>query len=274
MTDSQHWYRRDGTPCHWQDKADGSGQRATTLRDARKLGLVPSFSTVDSIRSKYQLNRWIVTQALIAARGIDPEPYEDAEEYAQRVQAHLDETAGQRLGSDEGTAIHDSIESVCKGGDPTPGYESHTEAALNEVASLFPDVEDWVSEKTFANPMGFGGMCDLHSPSTGILVDFKTKDFELDADGQPVRPDTGKKYRLDYDQYIQIATYQRGLMLPANVGANVFVSRCQPGAVTSRVWSLDELAKGWDMFQHEFGLWVLDKQYDPSYSPTDSELVA
>lgn len=261
MSDSQHWYRCDGSPCHWVDKADGSGLRATTLRDARKLGLVPSFSTVDNIRNKFSLNRFLVREAVKAAFKFRHCEHDYPDDFADTVIAHLDETKGQRTGSDMGTEIHDSIESVCKGEEPTPGYEEHTEAALNEVSRLFPDVEDWVSEKTFANPMGFGGMVDLHSPSTGICVDFKTKDGELDR-------------KLAYDQFIQLSAYQRGLILPAAPCANVFVSRTHPGVVSSHVWDLDTLHKGWDMFQHEFGLWVLDKGYDPSFVPGEQEAAA
>lgn len=257
----EHWYTRAGRPCHFQEKADGSGLRATTLRDARKLGLVPSFSTVDSIRNKYQLNRYLIREAVKTCWDFDRSHGENPDDYADKVMAHLDETKGERTGSDMGTEIHDSIESVCNGGEPTPGYEEHTGAALNEVAKLFPDVEDWISERTFANPMGFGGMVDLHSPSTGICVDFKTKDGDL-----------GRK--LDYDQYIQLATYQRGLMLPRNVCANVFVSRTHPGVVSSHLWDLDTLAKGWNMFQYEFGLWCLDKDYDPSWIPGEEEAAA
>lgn len=266
MSESQHWYTRAGQPRHWVEKADGSGLRATTLRDARKENLVPSFSTVDSIRSKFQLNRYLIREAIRETLNLPPifegcRTYESPDEYVDTVMAHLDETKGERTGSDMGTEIHDSIESVAKGGEPTTGYEEHTEAALNEVARLFPDVTDWISERTFANPMGFGGMVDLHSPSTGICVDFKTKGGDLER-------------KMDYDQYIQLATYQRGLMLPSNACANVFVSRTHPGIVSSHVWDLDILAKGWNMFQYEFGLWCLDKDYDPSWIPGEEEEAA
>lgn len=258
----EHWYKRTGEPCHMVERSDGGSLRATTLADARKLNLVPSFSTVDSIRNKYQLNRYLIREA-VANSWDFPGEFDTCYEFADAVMAHLDETKGERTGSDMGTEIHDSIESVCKGGEPTPGYEEHTEAALNEVVRLFPDVEDWVSECTFANnPLGYGGMADLHSPSTGVVVDIKTKDFEL-MDGVVVRPDTTKPYRLDYDQFYQLAAYGRGLLLPPAPAANVFVSRVRPGAVTSRVWTVEELDEGWDVFDAELALWRLVKGYDP-----------
>ncbi len=35
-----HWYTKDGTPAY--TTIGKTGERATTLRDARKLGLLPS----------------------------------------------------------------------------------------------------------------------------------------------------------------------------------------------------------------------------------------
>ena len=40
MMNSEHWYSRDGRPAYEVESAKGM-MRPTTLRDARKLGLVP-----------------------------------------------------------------------------------------------------------------------------------------------------------------------------------------------------------------------------------------
>ena len=265
---SDHYYTQAGEPRHLVEKANGNGLRPTTLRDAKKELLVPSFSTINGIRNKYQLNRWITKKAIEASYGFNPAQFDGAEDYARAVMEFFDETAGDRTGSDEGSAIHAAIESLGKGQDCDPAYHAHARAALDHVRHLFPQVKDWRHEFTFANSMGFGGMVDMHSPSTGILVDFKTKDFLLDIDGNPTRED-GRKYRLDYDQYIQLAAYQRGLGLPGNLAANVFVSRLDPGVVCHRVWDMDELAKGWDIFTLQFRLWTLVNDYDPSFMPEE-----
>ena len=41
MSKSQHWYDRDGKAVFEVPKAKGGGMRATTIADARKLGLYP-----------------------------------------------------------------------------------------------------------------------------------------------------------------------------------------------------------------------------------------
>ena len=48
-----------------------------------------------------------------------------------------------------------------------------------ELRRLFPDVDDWRAEDSFGHESGFGGKVDLHSPSTGIVVDYKGKDAGL-----------------------------------------------------------------------------------------------
>lgn len=55
---ASHWYFPDGTPLHEVPRADGKGQRPTSLRDARKLGLFPSVTNVLSILAKPGLDAW------------------------------------------------------------------------------------------------------------------------------------------------------------------------------------------------------------------------
>jgi hypothetical protein len=59
----------------------------------------------------------------------------------------------------------------------------------------------WVSEKSFACELGFGGKLDLHAPADGdgIVIDFKTKEFT-----DPAKVDA-------YDEHLmQLAAYRLG----------------------------------------------------------------
>ena len=62
-SESNHWYTRDGEPMYTVEAAKG-GQRATTLRDARKLSLVPSVTTILNVAAKPALNQWLQRQVL------------------------------------------------------------------------------------------------------------------------------------------------------------------------------------------------------------------
>ena len=156
--------------------------------------------------------------------------------------------------ADLGTQIHDACEQHYKGREVTEQFRPHVAAVAAEVRRLFPTVSDWVSEAYFAHPDGFGGKVDLHSPSTGAVVDFKGKDGDF-SDGK----------KLAYDQHYQLAAYSRGLRLPRSPCANVFFSRSHPGAVSGVVWTQTQIDEGWEFFTCALRLWKCWKKYDGSF---------
>jgi hypothetical protein len=185
-------------------------------------------------------------------------------------QALTDSRAKAKAAAEEGSRIHNAVEKSFEGR-LTVGYEKHVDAVHKELNRIFPNVHDWVSEKTFAHQLGFGGACDLHSPSTGIIADIKTKDGDF-SDGK----------KLAWDQHWQLAAYQIGLELadpdwipnppsnlhqgdPFNYGAAIFVSRTHPGCVSSHVWSADEMAMGWSTFEAALRLHKLLRGYDAGW---------
>ena len=84
-TPSSHWYKLDGTPCHQVPRAKGSGLRATTLRDARKLQLFPSVTSILGIFSKPQLDKWKMQQVALASMRLDRSEGESDEYFAGRI---------------------------------------------------------------------------------------------------------------------------------------------------------------------------------------------
>ena len=64
--ESVHWYQHNGAPQYTVKAKDGS-DRPTTLRDARKLNLVPSVTTILKIAAKPGLEAWKLNQMLLAA---------------------------------------------------------------------------------------------------------------------------------------------------------------------------------------------------------------
>lgn len=263
-----HWYTKSGEPFYT------IGDRGVTLRDARKINAVPSVTTVLSVVDKPALTNWKCEQAVIAAltmpRGDDSEA-----EYVKRI---LKDSMQQAVdAARDGGDIHDACERLIRDGDCPDQYRAHAEAAVAELRRIFPGVNDWVAEKSFAHPLGYGGKVDVHSPSTGIVADYKTKPGDF-SDGK----------KLAWDQNIQLAAYQVGLLLAGcdsissdsdphdpvlnrswpvkfTQCANIFVSRTHPGAVASHVWSADEVAHGWSVFEAALTLWKRIKKYDGSW---------
>lgn len=248
---SEHWYSRDNRPCYEVEKKAG-GMRPTTLADARKMQLVPSVTTVLGIIAKPQLETWKVRQGILAALTLPRATDEQEDAWLARV---LDDSREQaKAAAEEGTRIHDQIERSYRGLSVQEDYRPHVEATRAKVAELFPHVDDWVAEQSFACSQGFGGKTDLHSPSTGIVVDFKGKDGDF-TDGK----------KLAYDQHWQLAAYNKGLGLPPSQCANIFVSRTHPGCVAAHAWTAKDVAEGWEVFEAACGLWRALKRFDPRW---------
>lgn len=248
---SEHWYDQSGKPCYEIIGKNGK-LRATTIRDARQMGYVPSVTTVLSVIAKPALENWKVEQGILAALTLERLQEETDIDYLKRV---MQDSKQQAIdAADEGTRIHDAIEQSFKGLSVPEAYQLHVNGVREMVKFLFPDVSDWISEASFAHPWGYGGKVDLHSPSTGIVIDFKGKDGDF-----------SDKKRLAYDQHWQLAAYQRGLNLPHNKCANIFFSRTHPGKTSCHVWNLDEIFNGDQMFTAALTLWKCMKGYDPAF---------
>lgn len=248
-----HYYSRAGEPAYEQITQKG-GLRPTDIRDARKIGLLPSVTTVLAVLAKPALEQWKVKQGILAALTLTRRPGETDDDFLARVLRDSGEQA--KAAAEEGTRIHDACEAYYKDGYASSGpYILHVRAVSAELKRLFPTVTDWVSEKSFGHEDGYGGKVDLHSPSTGIVVDFKGKDGDF-TDGK----------KLHYDQNYQLGGYQHGLLLPRAPCANIFVSRTHPGKVASHVWTPDEIAYGRDVFLAALGMWKTIKKYESGYA--------
>ena len=255
-----HYYYEDGRPCYSIIGKNGK-ERSVWITDAIALKLKPSVTTVTNELAKPGLYDYFVKEGAKHALEHPLQDGEDLELYLKRI------CAGSKLAAadaaKDGGLIHDACEQLVKTGKCPEKYRVHAEAAVAELHRLFPEVNDWIAEKSFAHPMGFGGRVDLHSPSTGIVVDYKTKPGDF-SDGK----------RLAYDQYIQLAAYQQGLHLGERGPtfpqftdcAAIFISRTHPGAVTSHVWSAEEIAAGWSVFEAALTLWKRLRGYDGSFA--------
>ncbi len=251
--ESVHWYKQDGGPQYTVKAKDGS-DRPTTLRDARKMDLVPSVTTVMKIAAKPGLEQWKLEQMLLAAMTLPKMPDESEKSYIARIVADSKETGKQA--AELGTRIHESIEAWIDGVRPVE-HEDIAKAFEESIFTHFKThpMQPWLTERSFSSPLGFGGKVDLycvadeHAP-VGIVLDAKSKDF-------------GPDDKIDaYDEHLmQLAAYRHGLGVPFARCANVFCSRTHPGLVKVVEWPEDELIKGWEMFQSLLRFWKLKNNF-------------
>jgi hypothetical protein len=239
---SGHWYSRDGTPAYEIIGANGK-QRPTTLRDARKLDLVPSVSGIIKMAAAPGLERWKIEQTLLAALTLPRIDGESLDDYANRVMKDSAEQGKKAM--ELGTFIHASLEKSYIG-ESFPGeHVEHCAGTHKAIADHFGQDILWSAEKSFCHELGYGGKCDLHhkdlgfaSPiPEGVVIDFKTKDF-----GPDKIPDTWDEHAL------QLAAYREGFCMPSARCAIVYVSTTTPGLAVVKELPEDELDRGWRMF--------------------------
>jgi hypothetical protein len=230
VQENGHWYTKDGSPAY--TTIGKTGERPTTLRDARKLGLLPSVTTINGMLSKAGLDTWKQQQVLLAALTLPRLDGESEQEWLARVMQ--DSKATGREAAERGTAIHAVIESYFEQMymSEKPAYLDNIDVALKDA---FGD-QLWLAEKSFGHALGFGGKCDLMSKA-GFIVDFKTKDTNLD------------KVDVYFEHEMQLAAYREGLGVPTARCAIVFVN-----GTTNQVKLIEieeeKLRNSWECFQH------------------------
>jgi hypothetical protein len=246
--ESLHWYTRKGETAYTVKARDGS-DRPATLRDARKLNLVPSVTSIIKSAAAPALERWKLDQMLHAALTLPRGPTEPEADWISRVWTDSKETA--KKAAEKGTAIHAAIQGAYEGEAYPAEIFAHVAGAMEAVEAWMPAL--WTAERSFADPLGFGGKVDL-SCAAGV-IDFKTKEFS--------DPDTLKTWD---EHAMQLAAYRSGLRTDRARCAIVYVSVSTPGLAKLIEISEDDLRRGYRMFMGLLEYWIAKQNFDPSWS--------
>jgi len=250
----EHWYWPDGRPAYTVVGRNGV-ERPMTLRDARPLGLYRSVTNVIRTAEKPGLERWKQEQVLLAGLTLPRAEDEPEAAWIRRIVEDSRETA--RKAAERGMAIHDAIERYVKNGDAStyPAICAGVEWELNWATEVGAP---WITEYSFAHPLGYGGKIDLLHPheaySRTWVVDVKTKEFSRDRLPTP------------YDEHImQLAAYREaGLVTRGGRCAILFVSVTEPGLTHWAEVPDDELRRGWTMFKALLDYTKARDKYDPT----------
>jgi hypothetical protein len=263
--EGSHWYLVDGTPYHEVPRADGKGMRPVTLRDARKVGALPSTTNYLGIIHKPQLSSWLIETAITAALTLPRNEGESADAFARRVVEDMRSPTESATGI--GSAVHNAAEKY--GHDKTLPEEP-------KIAELFAPLREWMDteiievagqEFTIVNSeWGYAGRVDLLARlrctgGTWCVADFKTQKVRKDADGR-FKPTWYETWPM------QLAAYREGIRcsidLPnADDMVSIVAGSTEPMPVAHRVWPRDDFERHWRAFVAARDLWTYMKGYEP-----------
>lgn len=259
-----HWYSFAGEPCHTVPRADGKGERVATLRDARRLRLLPSVTNVLSVLAKPGLESWKQEQAILSALTLPRIEGESDDDFARRVVTDMG--AQVEKAADLGSAIHAACEIYA---------QSKVLPETPEVRVLFEPVREWFdSEVDRINSIervvvhgewGYGGRVDmvakLKSTGSWAVVDFKTQRVKRDAKGA-VKPTFYETWPLQLEAYRQAILHSGEGKQPADC-VSIVIGSTEPVPVVAKVWPREEHGAFWKAFLNARNLWVWMKGYCP-----------
>lgn len=251
--DAAHWYQRDGQPLH--TVLSGKGEpRPTTLRDARKLGLLPSVTNILGVIAKPELTAWLQEQAVMAALTLPRITGETEDAFAKRV---VEDSLTTRDGAaDFGTAFHHGAERIAQ------TLEVDRADLLSSWLERYRDWFQenvvacrWTEQRVVSNEFGYAGTADLlieHKVHGLCLVDLKT---------MKINP----KYKTKpYSTWAyQLAAYRKALGVEARC-INLIINSVVPEMPIEHVWGEAEMDAGLRAFMAARELWVIEKGYNPA----------
>lgn len=251
--DAAHWYQRDGQPLH--TVLSGKGEpRPTTLRDARKLDLLPSVTNILGVIAKPELTAWLQEQAVMAALTLPRIAGETEDAFAKRV---VEDSMTTRDGAaDFGTAFHHGAEHIAKTLEVDPA--DLLSAWLNRYRDWWQEnvvTCRWTEQRVVSNQFGYAGTADLlieHKVHGLCLVDLKT---------MKINP----KYKMKpYSTWAyQLAAYRKALGIEARC-INLIINSVVAETPIEHVWGEAEMDAGLRAFMAARELWVIEKGYEPA----------
>lgn len=250
-----HFYTSDGEPMHTMPTKAGAknATRPTDIRDARKLGLLPSVTTVMDVLGNPGLDHWKRQQLLKAAwecPAVGPETFD---EWARHVSEKAD--AGRNEAAELGTKVHAELEqalATLKDGVTTDN--PMVIPALNYIRLL--GVDQLETEQTVVNhAYGYAGTVDVSgyisdpesddiAPTKPCIIDFKTKRTKKD---EPIDPPETYRWQLAAYHLAKFGKGQRELH-PLACAANIFISTTEPGRMNVVWYDREDLQLGLDCF--------------------------
>lgn len=216
MSDQTRWYSPDTLEIMEQVKsADGKKMVKATLVHARKLGLLPSVTSVmkETMATGHNLITWMKDQLMQACMSYpfdgDPENDEVVKKYKAMVTAKADEYG--KHAADEGSRLHGYVQQWIE----SRGQQKTDDPVGARIIDFINDdlqkenTVDLIAEQSVGSlALGCAGTPDIYAKTTDgdIIYDLKTTNFE--------------KYKKPYDSWkVQFGGYL--YLTEANEGTRI-----------------------------------------------------
>jgi hypothetical protein len=248
--DSAHWYTKDGVPCHTVVGKNGN-ERPTTLRDARKLGLLPSVTSILSYLANPALDSWKQRQVLMSALTLKRNALETEDQFAARI---IDDSKRQASEAAAwGTKFHAIAHGINTGNHCFPADQMQGWALAYDEWYGANIVRTIAAETVLVDTeVGYAGTCDLiaeHQEYGLVFADYKRQDVK-----------NGKA--SFYSKWLyQLAAYRHAYKMDG-VCLSIVVD-CNSPTLHVKVWDDDEVQRGWGVFSALTKVWKAEKGYDP-----------
>lgn len=248
---SSHWYTKDGLPCFEVPKKDGLGTRSVTIKDARKLNLLPSVTTVLSILEKPQLTIWKQEMAILASLTLPRVEGESDDDFAKRVVIDAKQISKDAMSL--GTRIHTSLEMY---------FNSQSQLDQDAWEYVHPVVV-WIEnnidkskpfevEKRLASKeLGFAGRTDLIcylKDGRKAMIDWKSKG---------TKEQYQHKMSFYNEECWQLSAYS--MIEEVDCLINIGISTGKAGVIEVKEWTPEEVANGISIFKSALQLFKLIK---------------
>lgn len=261
MNEGGRWYDpRTGKSCHTLPKKDGTGNKNTTLREGKELGLYPSITTVLKVLAKPELDRWKQLQVATASLTLPRHDGETDEDFINRiiVDAFTQVDDAALLGSN----IHQALEFHFQGRKYDPSLSVYVNA-----------VDEWIKNngitflkhetRVFDHDLGVAGTFDALCLQNGekIIGDFKSRKTKP---GMPCKPWNTEP--------MQISAYASPLQ--AARGFNLFISTTEPGRCEGTFYDHSRLKKEHEAFRSVVALYRHINNFPHNPNLTDTQMFA
>jgi hypothetical protein len=229
---------------HWYfPLPDGSveARHDATLRDARKLGLFPSVTTITkAVRANNQLLAWLKGEIV---KSVENNPRFNGEEddaYHRRIDTASSQKATDA--ADFGTALHDAIEHY-----PKPCKDARLQPWLDAFAPWYDASVEcvWGQEVRMCDPrIGVAGTMDfigVHRQHGVLVADWKTAGVK---NGKASFYDSWPE-QLAF--YAKASQFLRGLPETPRC-MSVVLNRNEPEAPYEKLWTVEEINEAYRRF--------------------------